>query len=334
MTDLPLISVIVPVYRVEAYLDRCVQSIVSQTYPNLEIILIDDGSPDRSGAMCDAWAARDSRIRVIHQENAGGGQARNAGLDAATGERIAFVDSDDYLAPDGFRYLETLLEQGADIAEGAYVETTEDNTVFGADAGEVRFYTPLEAMGCHIRDTAFRQLIWNKLYRRKTVGDVRFPVGTKIDDEFFTYRVLGNARRLVRSDKQVYAYRQQPDSVMHGGFSLRRLEGIQAQEQRLEYLKTNMPSLVYEGRANLFLHCQYAMQMSLRYLSGTDLQTARESLKKTVSRLTPLMPSRKLSAAGNLWLLLGQLSFEGSCRLQNFLERKDTKRGGSDGISP
>ena len=123
MTQLPLISVIVPVYKVENYLDCCVQSIVNQTYSNLEIILIDDGSaigliahmdtaPDASGAMCDVWAEKDSRIRVIHQENAGGGAARNAGLDAARGERIAFVDSDDYIAPDCYQYLHTLLEEG------------------------------------------------------------------------------------------------------------------------------------------------------------------------------------------------------------------------------
>ena len=109
MTQLPLISVIVPVYKVENYLDCCVQSIVNQTYSNLEIILIDDGSPDASGAMCDAWAEKDSRIRVIHQENAGGGAARNAGLDAARGERIAFVDSDDYIAPDCYQYMSTLV---------------------------------------------------------------------------------------------------------------------------------------------------------------------------------------------------------------------------------
>ena len=179
MTQLPLISVIVPVYKVENYLDCCVQSIVNQTYSNLEIILIDDGSPDASGAMCDAWAEKDSRIRVIHQQNAGGGAARNAGLDAARGERIAFVDSDDYIAPDCYQYLHTLLEEGADIAECDFVETERNDAVFGTDAGEISFYTPLEAMRCHIRDTAFRQLIWNKLYRRETVGDIRFPVGTK-----------------------------------------------------------------------------------------------------------------------------------------------------------
>ena len=182
MTQLPLISVIVPVYKVENYLDCCVQSIVNQTYSNLEIILIDDGSPDASGAMCDAWAEKDSRIRVIHQENAGGGAARNAGLDAARGERIAFVDSDDYIAPGCYQYLHTLLEEGADIAECDFVETERNDAVFGTDAGEISFYTPLEAMRCHIRDTAFRQLIWNKLYRRAIFAQLRYPEGKLNED--------------------------------------------------------------------------------------------------------------------------------------------------------
>ena len=97
MKEMPLISVIVPVYRVEAYLDRCLESITGQTYRNLEIILVDDGSPDGSGAICDVWAARDSRIRVIHKENAGAGAARNTGLDVAAGEIVSMIDSDDYL---------------------------------------------------------------------------------------------------------------------------------------------------------------------------------------------------------------------------------------------
>lgn len=333
MTQLPLISVIVPVYKVEKYLDRCVQSIVGQTYSNLEIILIDDGSPDASGAMCDAWAEKDSRIRVIHQENAGAGAARNAGMDAAKGELLGFVDSDDYIAPDCYQYLYNLLENGADIAECGFVETEIDNAVFDDNDGRIGFYTPLEAMRFHIRDTMFRQLIWNKLYRRETVGDIRFPVGTKIDDEFFTYRVIGSAKRLVHSDKKLYAYRQQPDSIMHSGFSLRRLEGIQAQEQRLAYLQAHMPSLEYEGRANLFLYCQYAMQVSLKYLSGEEQKLAMDSIQKTISRLTPLRPSRKLSFAGNAWLILGQISFEGSCRLQNYMEQRSEKRSRKNDVS-
>ena len=114
-----LISVIVPVYKVEKYLDKCVSSIINQTHRNLEIILVDDGSPDHCGAMCDAWAEKDSRIKVIHQENAGGGAARNAALDMARGELIAFVDSDDYIAPDMYEHLYKLIATGADIAEFA-----------------------------------------------------------------------------------------------------------------------------------------------------------------------------------------------------------------------
>ena len=97
MKETPLISVIVPVYRVENYLDRCLQSITEQTYRNLEIILVDDGSPDRSGAICDTWAEKDSRVKVIHKQNAGAGAARNTGLDMATGEIVSMIDSDDYL---------------------------------------------------------------------------------------------------------------------------------------------------------------------------------------------------------------------------------------------
>ena len=333
MTQQPLISVIVPVYKVEKYLNQCVRSIAGQTYSNLEIILIDDGSPDASGAMCDAWAERDSRIRVIHQENAGAGAARNAGLDEARGELLGFVDSDDYIAPDFYQYLYSLLENGADIAECGFIETETDNAAFGEGTGEPGFYTPLDAMRLHIRDTMFRQLIWNKLYRHETVGSVRFPVGTKIDDEFFTYRVLGNAKKLAHSERRLYAYRQQPGSVMHSGFSLYRLEGIRAQEQRLEYLKTHMPALEYEGRANLFLCCQYAMQMSIRCLSGEEQRLAMESIQKAAFRLTPLWPSRKLSFAGNVWLILGQVSFKGSCRLQNCLEHWNEKRSRKDDVS-
>ena len=108
-----LISVIVPVYKVEPYLDKCVRSIVDQTYQNLEIILVDDGSPDRCGEICDAWAAKDSRIRVIHKENGGLSDARNAGMAVATGKYMGFVDSDDYIAPDMYR----LLLEGGTVAE-------------------------------------------------------------------------------------------------------------------------------------------------------------------------------------------------------------------------
>ena len=320
MKELPLISVVVPVYKVEAYLDKCVQSIVDQTYPNLEIILVEDGSPDNSGALCDAWAEKDSRIRVIHKENGGGGDARNRALDIARGDRIAFVDSVDYIAPDMFLHLHELLETGADIAECAYLETRDDFAEFPQETGEITTCTAQEAMRGNIRDTVFRQLIWNKLYRAEVVGDIRFPVGTKIDDEFFTYRVLLNAKTLIRSEKVCYAYRQQGDSVMHQAFSLRRMEeGLRAKQQRLICLRERMPQLEYEAAFDLFFSCLFAMQGCLTSLRGGELDAAREILRGFVEQVVPLKPNPEASKLRNILLKMAQWNFEGTAKLLNLL---------------
>ena len=319
MKDLPLISVIVPVYRVEAYLDRCLRSITEQTYRNLEIILVDDGSPDRSGAICDAWAEKDSRIRVIHQKNSGGGPARNAGLDLATGELLAFGDSDDYIAGDMFAHLYSLLETGADVAECDYLETAGDDAVFPEDSFGVTEYTPEEAMCHHIRDTIFRQVIWNKLYRRELSEGVRFPAGTKIDDEYFTYRLLGNAKKLVRSTKVCYAYRQQDGSIMHQRFSLKRVEALQAKQQRLEWLQKNMPSMEQEARADLIMTCLYAMQGSLQNLRGEELQQAKAMMAEAMAAASPVKWNSSFSKMRNLLLCAAQTHLGMTARLLNFL---------------
>ncbi|MGN0478597.1 MAG: glycosyltransferase, partial [Hominenteromicrobium sp.] len=144
MDKLPLISVIIPVYKVEAYLDKCISSVSVQTYENLDIILVDDGSPDNCPAMCDVWAEKDNRIRVIHQKNAGGGAARNAALDIAKGDLIAFVDSDDYIAEDMYAHLFSLLEQGADVAECGYINVTDGAAVFQECGYKAQEYTAEE----------------------------------------------------------------------------------------------------------------------------------------------------------------------------------------------
>lgn len=323
MKEMPLISVIVPVYRVENYLDKCVRSITAQTYRNLEILLVDDGSPDHSGAICDAWAARDSRIKVIHQENGGGGKARNAALEIAAGALIAFVDSDDYIAPDMLAHLYEIMGDTADISECAFLETLDDEAEFADAPFTVTEYTPEEAMREHIRDTAFQQLIWNKLYRREVIGGIRFPEGTKIDDEFFTYQVLGKAGKLVRSDRVCYAYRQQPDSVMHQKFSLRRLEGLQARHQRFGYIREHMPALTEECAFHLYFFCMYAMQMSMRYLPEEDFTTARGMIRTVLADIPPIALSKNYSIKDTVWLIMARISFEGTCRLRNFLFERE-----------
>ncbi len=319
MKELPLISVIVPVYKVEAYLDKCISSITEQTYRNLEILLVDDGSPDGSSAICDVWAARDARVKVLHKENGGGGQARNAALEIAQGGLIAFVDSDDYIAPDMFSYLYGLLEDGADIAECGFTVTEDDSARFPQETPAVTTWNPRDAMAEHIRDTIFRQLIWNKLYRREVIGEIRFPVGTKIDDEFFTYRVLSRAKRLVHSDRVCYAYRQQPGSVMHEYNPNRYRDGLKAKQQRLEFLKDNMPELVYEAKFDLFFTCMFAMQGCLRTLRENELEEARKVIGGIVAQITPLQANGAASKKKNILLKLAQVNFEGTCKLLNFL---------------
>lgn len=316
----PLISVIVPVYKVEGYLDRCVTSLTGQTHRNLEILLVDDGSPDRCGEICDCWAEKDSRIRVIHQENRGAGAARNAALDVSRGELIGFVDSDDYIAPDFYSHLYSLLDEDTDISECGYLETQGDDAVFDTENPRPVSYTPREAMEEHIRDRVFRQLIWNKLYRREVVESIRFPVGTGIDDEYFTYQALGKARRLVRSERILYAYRQQEDSIMHKPYSLKRLNGIRAKQQRLEYLEAHMPDLIPLAKNELLMSCLYGMQGTLRFLTGEERRQAEGFLKEALSSLKPI--PRDLESGGKRKVLLrcAEGSLKGTAKVLNLLE--------------
>ncbi len=320
MKELPLISVIMPVYRVEKYLDCCLRSITEQTYRNLEIILVDDGSPDRSGAICDAWAEKDSRIRVIHKENAGAGAARNTALDAASGEIISMIDSDDYVHPHMYEHLYGLMQEDVDIAECDIVLTESDEfPLDDGSAAEIRICDVKDAMRHHIRDEIFCQTPPNKLYRSSVIRDIRFPEGNLIDDEFFTYKVIGNSRRLARSSARMYAYRQQPGSAMHKSFSLKRLQGLDAQLQRVQYLQQRMPELEYEARFQLFFNCMFMMQASLRHLKGEQLQTAREFIRNMLKQITPLASHPEASGMKNLLLKLAQWNFEGICKLLNFL---------------
>lgn len=215
------ISVIVPVYNVAGYLPQCVDSILSQDYEALEVILIDDGSTDGSGEICDRYVALDSRVRVIHQKNGGAAAAKNAGLRLAAGEYLAFVDSDDYLEPGAYGFLmKTLLETGADAVQGSFRE------IYRNRAEEQRISEEtLEGFDYLLRfpKDFSCALLWNKLYRRALFDGVFFEEGHKIDDEYFTYQGFLQPRKVVRADRIVYNYRKRASSVMSSPESAERL---------------------------------------------------------------------------------------------------------------
>lgn len=319
-----LVSVIVPIYKVEEYLEKCLDSICSQTYRNLEIILVDDGSPDNSGAICDSWAEKDNRIIVIHQTNHGGGHARNLALDQANGEFIAFVDSDDYIAPQMIEYLVGFLNKygNVDIVECDYASFSDGNYKFNeVDKTEgVKIYSSLEAMRENILDHYFRQLIWNKLYRRKVIGDIRFPVGTKIDDEFWTYQVLGNANGLLRVNNILYAYRQQPNSVMHSMGVSKRIQGIEAKCKRHEYVRVNFPQLEFESCCSLYNACVYQGQLSMKFLKAKERKNILLYLKSIIKKYpVSCIKHKNLSTKKKVWIKMTQLSLPITCKIRNIL---------------
>ena len=193
------ISVIIPVYNVEKYLRKCIDSVINQTYHNLEIILIDDGSLDNCGSICDEYCVIDERIRVIHKSNGGLSDARNAGLDIACGEYIGFVDSDDWIDPEMFEQLhKDLKSTGKDISVCGYLREYEQNKlvrVVGNDTHEnILLMTPQEAMNELLEDDIIRNHMWNKLYRAKIFENVRFPLGRNFEDVLIQYKLFEKAK--------------------------------------------------------------------------------------------------------------------------------------------
>lgn len=243
--DSATISVVVAVYNIEAYLERCVKSICHQTYGNLEIILVDDGATDQSGKMCDALAKKDNRIRVVHKKNGGLSDARNAGTDVATGFYIAYVDGDDWIEPQMYeRMLEAIQVSGADLAVCRYRCIYPDRIVDDS-RNRVVVFDGREALAAYIEEDESYQIqnaAWNKLYKRELIEGrkLRFPVGRWYEDIFYTAKLFSRVKRCVYLDEAFYNYvLEREGSIMSVGINARTLtDQIPAYLERSEFLRT------------------------------------------------------------------------------------------------
>ena len=316
------ISVIVPVYKVEAYLDRCIQSIVEQSYQNLEIILVDDGSPDHCPAMCDAWAEKDERIRVIHKKNGGLSDARNAGMAVATGELMGFVDSDDWIARDMYRLLhERMIADGSDIAACGVEMVWDDGTPSKSlTQSGCCVLNQEEAMRAIVKESWLKQPVWYKLYKTALIRDILFPVGKYHEDVFWSYQAVARVQRVSVLDTPCYFYMQRGGSIMGEGYSLRRLDALEARVLRCAYIKKHFPELVSEDQASLLLFCVYSMQMRMFYLKGTEQETAESRIERIVKGLRPLCCPREMAIKQRIWFYMAQLCIKNTCRLRNRLK--------------
>lgn len=245
------VSIIVPVYNVEEYLKRCIQSIMQQTYSNLEILLIDDGSTDHSGAMCNEYANRDKRIRVIHKENGGLSDARNTGIEASTGEYLLFIDSDDYV---DIHLVQSLLER-------LYYDNT-DMVVCGIEKVDVEEHIITEPAWTLKDQTLSRKeywqefyknstvpyvVAWNKLYKKQLFKQIRYPRGKIHEDEFVIHKILAECNSISVVGKKLYYYVQRQNSIMNRGYDSRRLQVLEAFANRMDYfLEENQWDLAWK----------------------------------------------------------------------------------------
>ena len=246
MQNQPLVSVIVPVYKVEQYLDECVTSIVNQTYRNLDIILVDDGSPDDCPTICDEWAKKDTRIRVVHKVNGGLSSARNAGLDVARGTRIAFVDSDDWVDRTMIETMNTWMDERpqVDVVMCGTVKQFDDGHIYYLDAKmSERVFTSDEALHDFLyHRNRMTSAVWNKLFDVRLFdqeGGIRFPEGLNSEDYYLLAHVYRVMRGLYYNPKRLYQYRIREDSITTARLNIHSLDKAICAEQYCDYLEQN-----------------------------------------------------------------------------------------------
>lgn len=242
MNQKPLISVVVPVYNVEKYLNKCLDSIIGQTYKNLEIILVDDGSTDDSGAICDVYREKDSRVIVVHQKNQGLSGARNTGIHMANGELLGFVDSDDYIVENMYERLldvllkndaqisicdcECIMEVGEEIIHQEYPKLktevlNKEQTLQRLDGFSYPYWKYVTA--------------WNKLYRKHLFDEICYPVGKKNEDEFIAHSLFAKAECVTVISEPLYKYVQRADSIMGGSQKKKHMDAVYALKERCDF---------------------------------------------------------------------------------------------------
>ena len=279
-----LVSVIVPVYKVEEYLRQCLDSIINQTYKNLEIILVDDGSPDKCGEICEEYAKNDSRITVYHKENGGLSDARNYGMQRSHGEYITFVDSDDVIKTNLAEALMAVTEKyDSDMAVCPPHESAYDSSLHDFSSGE-KIYT-----GCIDTEDALRKLLyqeeifntsaWGKIYRRGVIEGIEYPKGIFVEDLATTYRIMLNCRTVSFTSEKLYGYRLRHDSQLHMKYSPKMLACIPVSRQLYGEISGKYPALRLAAASRAF-----SVNRSTYFLLPNDKKEERmqvwEEMKK------------------------------------------------------
>lgn len=247
----PLISVIVPVYNVERYLPKCIDSILAQTYDNLEIILVEDGTKDASGVICDEYAEKDARIKVIHKENGGLSSARNAGMEIARGEYFGFVDSDDWIEPEFYGTMLTLAQKyDADlVCAGRYdVDGATGRRTLGLCHLREECISPMEMLGRVFIWQGCDSAAWDKLYKRHLFDEIRYPLGQYSEDIAIFYKLMEKVNRVALCEKPLYNYLHRENSITTAKLSDKTFHYPSHTEVIYPYICENHPEIRKQAR--------------------------------------------------------------------------------------
>lgn len=258
-----LVSIIVPVYNIEEYIDRCVKSIVSQTYRNLEIILVDDGSKDHSGAACDMWALQDSRIKVVHKSNGGLSDARNAGINAATGQYIAFIDGDDEIHSEMIQRLYGIMQSSSADISMCRIQKYEPTRIFASrefisdkDCAEMTSIEAIKALFLDKIDCS----ACPKLYKSSIFSEISFPIGKTNEDFAVMYKVFEKAEKIVYISDLLYHYIQREGSITTTPFNEKQFDKYDNCVEMMEYVMENLPQVIEEAKFYYYKHTMYLLK--------------------------------------------------------------------------
>lgn len=278
-----LISVILPIYNVEKYLNKSVDSVLNQTYRNLEVILVDDGSPDNSGEICDEYAKKDERVKVIHKQNGGLSDARNAGIKIATGEYITLVDSDDYIEKDYVEFLYNLiLENNAQMSICSHSAIYENGTILKKETHERAILTPEETLKRILYDDGIDISAWAKMYKKELFDEIQYPKGRLFEDAATTYKLVDECKIIVLGSESKYNYIIRNNSITTATFSSNKMQLITSTEEMCNYVKSKYPQL--EMAANRRLMYAYLSTISQLAKCKEKHKEEQEKLMKYIKQ--------------------------------------------------
>lgn len=316
MNQLPLISVVIPVYNVEKYIHECVESVLNQTYVNMEIILIDDGSPDRCPEICDRYAEKDNRIKVIHKKNGGLSDARNCGIKNATGEYLTFVDSDDVLSPDMIQYLYRLcIKYNTLLAQCNYIkEKAEFDLIIDGQEQGILVKKERCMIEC-ISNISFC-VSWGKLFHRTVLEGILFPVGKAHEDIYTTHLYFEIAGKIAFTTKRLYYYRQHNASLMAQSRRKPDLEELKADIAREHFFKI----MDYEQAYNIQMQyiMKHIMHQFKTYGTYWSVKERKYLSREYRKRFVILLRMKRMKVSIDCWLFY----FMSGRNLLNILHRR------------